>query len=323
MSSSVKTVVEGKISNQKNDFDNPWKQILDLYLRDFVAYCLPAMYREIDWSKKPEALDKELLKISKNASVTNRHVDKLFKVYRKDGTEAFILMHLEVQSSRDPTFGKRMLEYRYRLRELYPHPIVSIAILIDKNGQWRPTTYKEEFWGSSLEVRFNIIKLIDYKSRIEELQLSNNRFAPVILAQLAAVQTQGFDAKLISKIALTRSLYGHGWTKNDIMNLYEFIDWVMALPPQLELQYHEALEEIEGELKVKYVTTAERIGLERGERIGIQKGEIAILLRLLQRKFKTIPNDYCLQMEKANTEDLLKWSDRLLECQTIDEVFVS
>ncbi len=311
MSSSVLSTAKGKISVPRNDFDNPWKQILDLYFRDFIAYCWPAKYREINWNKKPQALDKELVKITKNAVVTNRHVDKLFKVYRRNGKEAFVLLHLEVESTKGSKFGQRMLEYRTRLRNVYNQPIASLAILIDKHEKWRPMTYKEEFWDSSLEVKFNTIKLIDYKSKIEDLKISNNRFAPVILAQLAAMQTQGPEAKLIGKIALTRSLYDHGWTKNDIMNLYRFIDWVMTLTPHFELQYHKALEEIEEELKVEYITTAERIG------------EIKILLYQLQHKFKTIPEKYRAQMEKANAETLLKLSGRVLECQTIDEVFVS
>ncbi len=318
MSCSTLPVVKNKTEKSKNDFDNPWKQILDHYFKDFVAYCWPSKYKEIDWHQKPQALDKELVKIAKDASVNNRFVDKLFKVYRKNGQEAFVLVHLEVQSTKSSTFGERMLEYRYRLRDLYKQPIVSLAILIDKHRQWKPTTYKEEFWGSSLEVHFNIIKLIDYKSKIEELELSNNRFAPVILAQLAAMHTKGTKAKLISKIALTRSLYGHGWTKNDIMNLYRFIDWVMTLPPQLELRYHEALEEIEEKLKVEYITTAERIGIQKG----VQQGEIIILLYLLQHKFKNIPEQYRLQIEKANAKKLLEWSGRVLECQTIEDVFV-
>ncbi len=82
---------------------------------------------------------------------------------------------------------ERMFTYRYRLRDSHKKPIASLAILIDSNPEWRPGFYKEELWGSSMEMRFPIIKLIDYQSRIKELEASTNPFSSVILAQLATL----------------------------------------------------------------------------------------------------------------------------------------
>lgn len=42
----------------------------------------------------------------------------------------------------------------------------------------------------------------------------------------------------------------------------------MVLPPELEEDYHQELAEFEEERKMQYVTTAERIGLEKGTLIG-------------------------------------------------------
>ncbi len=55
-----------------------------------------------------------------------------------------------------------------------------------------------------------------------------------------------------------------------------------------------------------YVTTAERIGMkkgiEQGIEQGIQKGESTILLNLLTRKFKSVPDSYCIKIQKASSE---------------------
>ena len=47
----------------------------------------------------------------------------------------------------------------------------------------------------------------------------------------------------------------------------------MVLPEELERAYHLEIIKFEEKQKMQYITTAERIGIEKGERIGIEKGE--------------------------------------------------
>jgi len=298
----------------KTDFDTPWKEILNIYFKDFIAYCWPEKYLEIAWEKGYQMLDKELTKIVKNAPNGNHIVDKLIEVYSVNGQSIWLLIHLEIVRKVNSNFGERILVYRYRLRDLHQKPIASLAVLIDNNAQWRPTFYKEECWGTSLEIRFAIIKFIDYKTRVQELTLSTNPFAAVILAQLAATERATPQTRLINKVLLTKHLYIHGWQKKDILNLYRFIDWIIALPASLEIKYQAAIEQIEEELHVAYVTTAERIG--------IQKGEGMLLLQLLKHKFKVVPEDYSKKIQEASVETILKWGKRVLDTHILEEVFM-
>jgi len=320
-------------SKPRLDTDTPWKEIMDVYFEDFVAFCWPSKYSEIDWEKGYKSLDKEVKKITRNAPVGNRVADKVMEVWHKNGQKAAILVHIEIQGRQrksEQDIGERMLVYRYRLRDLYNTPIASVVILIDNDPEWRPTSYKEEFWGSSLEVRFSVIKLLDYKARIPELEMSSNRFAPVILAQLAVLDKQDPQAKLATKIRLTRSLYLRGWTKDDILTLYRFIDWIMVLPSELEVEYQEAIEQFEEEeVNMGYITTAERLGIkkgieqgiEQGRQEGVQQGESTFLLRLLERKFKIIPESYRQKIVHANPDILLTWGERVLESHALEDVF--
>ncbi len=306
----------------KTEFDAPWKQILDIYFEHFIAYCWSDKYDEIDWKKGYKPLDKELNKIVRNAPVGGRIVDKLIEVYRKNGAEAYMLIHLEVQGNQDPNFEERMFVYRYRLRDLYKKPIASLAILIDRDSQWRPGIFREELWGSSIEMKFPIIKLIDYKNRVEELEASTNLFATVILAQLAALEKQSLDDKLISKINLIKWLYNRGRKKEDIITLLIFIDWVIALPTPLEVKCREVISTLEEELHVNYITSFERIATQKGLEQGVKKGESAVLLRLLKHKFKTtIPENYHQQINNANADELLILAERVLESNTLEGVF--
>ena len=152
------------MSRTKAETDTPWKTILDVYFEQFMAYCWPEKHAEVDWSKGYKMLDKELSKIARNAPIGNRVVDKLVELHLKNGQVSGILFHLEIQGRSECTFEERMFIYRYRLRDLYNKPIASLAVLIDKSKRWRPGVFKEEFWGTSIEMRFKIIKLIDYKT---------------------------------------------------------------------------------------------------------------------------------------------------------------
>lgn len=305
------------MSQPKAEFDTPWKKVLDIYFEDFVAYCWPEQHSKIDWKKGYKSLDKELSKISRNAPVTNRIVDKLVEVYLKNGDEAYVLIHIEVQGQRDVDFEKRMFIYRLRLRDLHDKPIASLAVLIDADQNWRPGVYREELWGSSMEMKFPIIKLIDYKSRIKDLEASTNPFASVILAQLATLEKQSPEAKLTSKINLIKWLYTRNWKREDIMTLLTFMDWVFALPEQLELRCKKIIEVLEEEMKMDYVTSFERMGIAKG----FHQGESALLLRLLQHKFKTIPEAYKHKIEQASPDILLSWGERVLDVNSLEDVF--
>ena len=50
------------------------------------------------------------------------------------------------------------------------------------------------------------------------------------------------------------------------------IDWVLALPDALETEYHQRVTEIGEAQNVKYVTSAERIGMHQGMQLGIEQG---------------------------------------------------
>jgi hypothetical protein len=40
-----------------SDFDNPWKDVLEHFFHDFLAFFCPNVYAAIDWNRKYESLD--------------------------------------------------------------------------------------------------------------------------------------------------------------------------------------------------------------------------------------------------------------------------
>src|SRR5258708_5484703 len=123
--------VSKKEKSIRNEPDTAWKEVLDAYVKDFIDFCLPDLSALIDWKKPAVSLDKELQAITKGTETGRRLLDKLFKVYLKDGSEQWVLIHIEVQGQKDEEFPKRMFTYWYRIYDKYQKPLVSCAILTD------------------------------------------------------------------------------------------------------------------------------------------------------------------------------------------------
>ena len=58
-------------------------------------------------------------------------------------------------------------------------------------------------------------------------------------------------------------LYERGYEKQDIIDLYCFIDWLLVLPEDLEEEFIRELCEYEKEKTMQYVSSIERIGFKK------------------------------------------------------------
>src|SRR5438876_6210405 len=92
----------------RQDSDSPWKEALEHFLEQFLAFFFPIVHRAIAWERGYQSLDQELQQIVRDARVGRRLADKLFKVWQRDGREAWLLIHIEVQGRREKLFPERM-----------------------------------------------------------------------------------------------------------------------------------------------------------------------------------------------------------------------
>ncbi len=82
-----------------------------MYFQEFMVFFFPRAAEEIDWSRGYTFLDKELQQVTRDAELGKRLADKLVQVWRKDGEDAWVLVHIEVQGQERPNFAKRMFVY--------------------------------------------------------------------------------------------------------------------------------------------------------------------------------------------------------------------
>ncbi len=246
------------------DYDSPWKEALDVYFQAFVALFFSAIHSDIDWSRGYESLDKELQQVAPKAARGRRTVDKLVKVWRKNGREAWVLIHVEVQTGRDPRFAQRMYIYNCRIFDRYNRRAISLAVLADDDPSWRPEQYEDELWGWSVRMHWPAVKLLDYANREAALEEESNPFAKVVLAHLKALQTRRDPAtRRFWKFRLVRGLYERGFSAENVRQLFRLIDWLMELPSPAQRAFRRELDEFEEGRRMPYVTSIERDGMLR------------------------------------------------------------
>ncbi|MBF0398969.1 MAG: transposase, partial [Desulfobacterales bacterium] len=138
---------EHKSKQERDDYDSPWKDMIENYLKDFLYFFFPKVAENIDWEKGYKFLDNELRKVVRDAKLGKRLADKLIEVYLKDGSETWILIHIEVQGQKEIDFAERMFIYNTRIFNLHKRPVVSLAVLSDEHSKWKPKQYSYSLLG--------------------------------------------------------------------------------------------------------------------------------------------------------------------------------
>ena len=183
-------IVSTEILN--DDYDSPWKDAVEHYFPEFMAFYFPEAYDCFDWSLGYTFLEQELRSVIHDAALGKRFVDKLAQLKHKNGDESWIYVHIEVQASKDNDFAKRMFTYNYRIFDRYNLPVGSFAVLADDNPHWQPDSFGYEVGGSRHYLEFPIAKLLRYANQIDALLTSDNPFALVTAAHL---QTRGKNSE--------------------------------------------------------------------------------------------------------------------------------
>jgi hypothetical protein len=256
-----------------DDYDSPWKEAIERYFPDFMHFYFPAAHARIDWSQPYLFLDQELRAVVHDSELGKRFVDKLARVSCLNGDAEWVYIHIEVQGERQDEFAERMFVYHYRLFDRYRKPIASLAVLADDRPGWRPEVFGYETCGCELALRFPVAKLLDWSGSEESLRDSGNPFAVVTQAHLATRETKGDAfARHAAKWGLVQGLYRRGYGKQQVVDLFRVIDWMMRLPKALQVRLRQDVNTLEEESKMRYVTSIEQLAIEEGLQKGIQQG---------------------------------------------------
>lgn len=200
-----------------------WGGVLEDFFMEFLQFFFTGADEIFDFSKGFIFLDRTLTEMFPVKDVKHpRFVDKLVRVFAKNGKPRWFLIHIEVQGYRQTFFSKRVFIYYYKILEKYGVPVTCIVIYLGKRNKPNASFYSSGFLGTKIRFDFNAYYVGEQNE--EDLKRNQNPFAIVVLTALAALKHKN-DAQALfdSKITLAKNLLKAGFNKEKTRKLLNFI----------------------------------------------------------------------------------------------------
>ena len=217
--------------------DSAWKEILETNFSEFLAFFFPGVHGAIDWRKGFEFLNQELRRLTPLGVQGGGAVDKLVKVYLRGGRTAWIFIHVEVQGYRRRNLEEDLFRYNVHIWERHRRHVVTLAILTKRVASYTPAVYCRSGLGCEVTFSFPYRRMAAFRGRRDRLLRSRNPFALVVLAHLEAEEARTGRGRLEAKLRLAGLLRGRGYNDMDRKGLLRFFDWLIELPPRLEVEF--------------------------------------------------------------------------------------
>lgn len=243
-----------------------------------------------------------------------RELDIPLLVEWPSGQRQAIIFALEEETEANRFSIHRLAHYCLDLSELYNTDRVVPAVVFLRKGSYQTQLVLGGDSLNYLEFRFLFCSLPELP--YEKYRESENIVALLNLPNMAYKPGERVDVYGYALRGLRKK--EPRWDK--FVKYIDFIDIYANLDKrELELYYQRYPEE--GEIMSTFVERYRNEGLQKGMQKGMQKGEVQILLRQLNQKFGALPNDKRRMIELADPDTLLKWSERVLTANSLEEVF--
>ena len=273
----------------RNDFDAFWKEALDGFLPEFLALVVPQLHRAIDWSHPYESLESEFQALFPTTDRAGRlFVDRLYRVTLSDGSTARLLLHVEVQVGPDAGIARRVLVYRVHIANRLGGPVYNLLILADDDPDFRPDAFEERVLDQTHRLDIPVVKLLDFKDRVGELEGDENPFALLLVAWFGTRDSRPDRRRLEFKKHLLELLREKGYDRERINEVLTLIDWIVRLPRSLQIEFRRHAELLDGESDMPIVPPLGELYREEGLKEGLSRGREQGLEKGLETQRETI-----------------------------------
>jgi hypothetical protein len=170
--------------------------------------------------------------------------------------------------------------------------------------------------------------LTDYRSRWTELEQSPNPFAVAVMTHVKTLETRHDpENRRKWKMHLTKRLYRIGYRKQDVINLFRFIDWMMRLPEEAQKAFWEEMQSFEEDKRMKYISSVERMGLQKG-RIEVRiegrsegriEGKMILIQKLLNKRFGQMSPHLLKKLQDSEPDVLDQFGESILDFQDLQD----
>jgi hypothetical protein len=257
-----------------------WKAGIEDFFEYLLYFFFPELMAQIDFARGFDFLDKELGGLFPSDDPEHpKFIDKLVRVYLKTGREKWFLIHIEVQGYRQRIFPERMFRYFYRIRDKYNRDVVSLAIYLNKRTRANSMVYTYRFGKTVLNFDFHRYYVGDQEE--EELSMSQNPFALIILTALVGLRKELKDSELGElKYNLTRRLLKAKMSREKILRLLGFVNSYLPFKEkENSIKFAERIEPLTTKNKSMGIL---EVLADEAKKEAVKEKEIAVISNMLK-----------------------------------------
>jgi len=323
--------------------DQLFKDILRAFFREFMELFFPNAAAQLDFSTVV-FLDKEVF--TDLPTGRQRTLDLVAQVRTREGEGELILIHVEVESrKKGRPFRQRMLRYYMMLHLRYNLPVLPVVIYLSRGAGGLGTEVHEQTLFGKPVVRFEYGRVGVSDLPAEAYLLSNNPLAYGLAALMQPGERRPAELKVACLLRIARAVMDEA-RKALLVNCVEtylrldekeqaLYEELVAQPEQKEVKEMLTVYEERGIAigEQRGIAIGEQRGIAIGEQRGIAIGEqrgIAIgtvrgkrdaTLRVLRKKFGTLPKAVEARIQAMETEaELDALLDAVLTAQSLDDL---
>jgi hypothetical protein len=269
------------------------------------------------------------------ATGQRRESDMIWRIPRKGGGEAYLVLLLEFQSTSEPFMALRVLAYaallwqqllrENRLMGGARLPPLLPVVLFNGDGGWRAPVAVQELvgldgdsllWRWQPGMRYHLIDIGVFSAA----ELAEREGLPAFWFRLE--NADGPDETVAVLDELLPWLDAH---EGFAAAREAFVDLLRAMiaPVGPGVRVPADLLEVRNMLATRaerWVENWKREARQEGRQEGRQQGEAAMLLRQMQRRFGVLPGWATERVTKADSTALEEWSLRILEAGSLEDV---
>jgi len=213
----------------------------------------------------------------------SRQADMLVKVFLLDGTEKWILVHIEIQEKYQADFPKRMFKYFYRILDRFEVSVAAIAVF---TGNKKPSIsyYADEMLGTKLVYEYNSYHILDNTEA--QLLAMDNPFALVVLAAQKALFANKIAEEELSasRLAIAKALIqSKKFNHSKIETFLYFLKSYLHIEnPEININFDKQIDVLTNKKNAMGILeTIKMFEREEGEKIGEEKGKTEFVTNLL------------------------------------------
>ena len=245
---------------------------------DFLHFLYPNADDIFDLSKDIEFMDKELFAIipDRERKKGKRIADLLAKVFLKDGSEKWILIHTEIEGGNQEDFAFRLFQYWYRLLDRYGVPVETVVVFTGNKSQRRPSEYRHKTIDTQILFQYRAYHVFDNTD--SELLAMKNAFALIVLAcQKALSEGKIPEEELGSdRLTIAKTLIQHFIDKDRITNFLIFLkNFLYIKDDEINRIFDEEIIQLTGgTIDMSVLEIVKKQERQQGIQQGIQKGRL-------------------------------------------------